>query len=252
MNTIILIPSKSRLKIKTLEILKKSKYPVKIVVPESQVSMYGEKHNPENIVGCPLNGIGTTRWWCKEHYFNDYEFILMIDDDIEELIRVIDKKDTIVDINELIDEMKTVLTERDAYFGGITLCANRFYTKERVSNNLKYIAGAMQIYRKKENADIIKCDYRHFEDYVYNILYFIRDGIICRWDNVIPKTKNYNPDGGICEDYGSLTIRLQDAEEKAETITERFPGLVKKYYKKKSARGPACVNLRLNGYYKKI
>ena len=242
MNTIILIPSKSRLKIKTLEILKKSKYPVKIVVPESRVSMYSDKHNPENIVGCPLNGIGTTRWWCKEHYFNDYEFILMIDDDIEELIRVIDG----------IDEMKTVLTERDAYFGGITLCANRFYTKERVSNNLKYIAGAMQIYRKKENADIIKCDYRHFEDYVYNILYFIRDGIICRWDNVIPKTKNYNPDGGICEDYGSLTIRLQDAEEKATTIIERFPGLVKKYYKKKSARGPACVNLRLNGYYKKI
>ena len=47
-------------------------------------------------------------------------------------------------------------------------------------------------------------------------------------------------------------MRLQDAEEKATTITERFPGLVKKYYKKKSARGPACVNLRLNGYYKKI
>jgi hypothetical protein len=79
----------------------------------------------------------------------------------------------------------------------------------------------------------------------------LRDGIICRWDGIIPTTKNYNPIGGICADYGSLEDRLEDAKKVADELVERYgEKIVKKVYKRKSSRGPECVNLRLNNYAK--
>ena len=145
--------------------------------------------------------------------------------------------------------MIITLEARNAYFGGITLCPNEFFLKDRISNNLKYISGAFQVYRSsKKSIPISK--YRHFEDYHYNIQYFLRDGIICRWDGVIPKTKNYNPIGGICDDYGSLELRLQDAEIVAKELCQKYSkSIVSSYYKKASSRCPACINLKLNHRY---
>mgnify|MGYP000061609651 CR=1 FL=1 len=92
----------------------------------------------------------------------------------------------------------------------------------------------------------IDCRYRHFEDFCYNILYFKRDSGILRYNGFAPSTKNYNPIGGIASEVGGMDKRL-DCEKIADEIIDRFGNkCVSKYFKKKSARGPACFNLRLN------
>lgn len=262
MNTLIAIPSLGRAdKMLTLKnnLLKGWYYDVKVIVPHSQVETY--KHSIEynkyddeclvDVVGCEAKGIGSTRTWILNKYSDDYEFIVMIDDDIERLTRI--RHGNITEKCELrlwIREAQKILKERNAYFGGITLCPNPYYAKDRVSNNLKYISGALQIYRSSDKY-IPQNHLRHFEDYYNCIEYFLRDGIICRWDGIIPTTKNYNPIGGICADYGSLKERLEDAEKVADELVERYgEKIVKKVFKRKSSRGPECVNLRLNNYAK--
>ena len=230
---------------------------IKIIVPANEVNAYDASYDSYShieVVGCCAEGIGATRAWILERYNKMYDFVVMIDDDIESLKRVRgvanDKKVENCELNDLIYEMKDTLKKRDSYFGGITLCPNEFYAKDQISNKLKYISGALQIYRSS-NRPLPRTNYRHFEDYFYNIEYFKRDGIICRWDGVIPKTKNYNPIGGICSDYGSLEARLKDAEIVADLLVNKYGAkIVRKVNKKKTSRNPKCVNLMLNHKYK--
>jgi hypothetical protein len=262
MKVLIAIPSLGRAdNIITLKnnLLKGFYGDVKIIVPHNQVSHYEQsieynKYDDEcliDVVGCGEQGIGATRTFILNEYHKNYDYIVMIDDDIEKLSRV--RHGAVVEKCHLrlwIKEAIKTLEERNAYFGGITLCPNIYYAKDTISNNLKYISGALQIYRSSERP--IPQNYlRHFEDYYNCIEYFLRDGIICRWNGIIPTTKNYNPNGGICADYGSLAIRLKDAEKVAEELLENYGSKVLKIvHKKKSSRGPECVNLRLNNYFK--
>ena len=229
-----------------------------LVVPTSETGKYQDcvEDNKYNVgvVACKEKGIGATRTWILKTYNKKYDFILMIDDDIESLKRIRGTKDNkIVEdckLAQLVPEMIETLIKRDAYFGGITLCPNEFFAKDQISNNLKYISGALQIFRSSKYP-IPDIKIRHFEDYMNCIEYYLRDGIICRWCGVIPKTKNYNPNGGICETYGGLEERLKDAEVVAQYLVNKYgENIVKKVQKKKSARGPACMNLRLNHKFK--
>ena len=228
---------------------------IKIITNPDQIEDYKNKYDSKiEVVGCPLKGIGITRYWILDKYSKEYDYIVMVDDDILELNRVRGVGDDKVlipfDLNTLIVEMRHTLDKRKAYFGGINLCPNVFYAKDQISNKLKYISGAIQIHRSSDKP-IPKTSHRHFEDFVYNIEYFKRDGIIVRWDGVLVKTNNYNPVGGICSDYGSLELRLKDAEIVADLIVKKYgENIVKKVYKKKTSRNPECVNLRLNHHYK--
>ena len=77
-------------------------------------------------------------------------------------------------------------------------------------------------------------------------MYFKRDGGILRYNGCAPITKNYNPDGGIASEMGSLEKRLE-CQHIADEIIDKFGNrVVSKYFKTKSARGPAAWNLRLN------
>ena len=99
--------------------------------------------------------------------------------------------------------------------------------------------------RVDKSRPIIDCRYRHYEDYVYDILYYKRDGGVIRYNGVSPITKNYNPDGGICGEMGSLEKRL-DCEAVADEIIDRFGNKCVSKYWKKLGRNPATWNLRLN------
>jgi len=229
-----------------------------IVVPAVETDKYkcsvAENKYVADVVACNLKGIGKTRTWILETFNNKYDFIIMIDDDIQSLKRIRGTKENKIvencEIHQLVPEMIETLIKRDAFFGGITLCPNEFFSKDQISNNLKYISGALQIFRSSKQP-IPNIEIRHFEDYQNCIEYYLRDGIICRWCGVIPKTVNYNPNGGICETYGGLNERLKDADLVADYLVKKYgENILKKVHKKKSARGPACTNLRLNHRFK--
>tara|TARA_R110000868_G_scaffold163094_2_gene395229 strand:+ start:43 stop:786 length:744 start_codon:yes stop_codon:yes gene_type:complete len=199
-----------------------------------------------NIVLVPAiyNGIGSVRGYIVNFWASSGDNIIMIDDDIE---KIIDMHSGIVYLPDLINRMFDQLKEESLYFGGLPLCANPYFLKDKFTTHLKYISGAIQFIRIDKSRLPIFTPYRHFEDYTYCIEYYKRDGGILQNLAAAPITKNYHPDGGICTQYGSLELRLKDAERVADEIIDRFGNkIVSKYYKKKSSRGPACVNLRLN------
>lgn len=257
MDTLIAIPSLGRSSnILTLNnfLLKDCNADIIIVVPSEEIDIYrcsveDNKYDVE-VVGCDEKGIGKTRTWILQTYSMKYDYIIMIDDDLKHIKRVRESGVEPLELKFFIEEMKEELVQRDAFFGGITLCPNEFFAKDQISNNLKYISGALQIFRSSKY-HTPEIEIRHFEDYQNCIEYYLRDGIICRWCGVIPKTINYNPNGGICETYGGLQERLKDAELVADHLVKKYgENILKKVHKKKSARGPACTNLRLNHRFK--
>ena len=256
MDTLIAIPSLGRSSnILTLNnfLLKDCNADIIIVVPSEEIDIYrcsveDNKYDVE-VVGCDEKGIGKTRTWILQTYSMKYDYIIMIDDDLKHIKRVRESGVEPLELKFFIEEMKEELVQRNGFFGGITLCPNVFFAKDKVSENLKYISGALQIFRSSDRPIVIN-NLRHFEDYYNCIEYFLRDGKIIRWNGVIPETKNYNPNGGICKDYGSLEARLKDAELVADEMIKRYGDrILRKVIKRRSGRCPECINLRLNHNY---
>ena len=198
-----------------------------------------------NIVLVPeeFAGIGAVRSFIVNHWANDHDNIVMLDDDIEQYKNYYDRP---ANFNIITQDMFSNLKDLGLYFGGLPLCANIFFLKDTWSKSLKYISGATQFIRIDRSREKIECRYRHYEDYTYNIMYFKRDGGILRYNGICPITDNYNENGGICGEMGGLEKRL-DCEKIADEIIDRFGNrVVKKYWKEKSSRGPKTLNLRLN------
>ena len=245
----ICIPSYNRLsgiKTKTLKLL--NKYDVGnitiFVSTEKDLDEY-KKENIGNVVLVPneYSGIGAVRSFIVNIWATDKDNIVLIDDDIE---MVKDLHGEEVNVKDFFESFFKKLEETNLYFGGLGLCANPFFLKNNWSTTLKYISGAVQFVRIDKSREKIDCRYRHYEDFCYNIMYFKRDGGILRYNGSAPITKNYNPIGGIASEMGSLEKRL-DCEHIADEIIDKFGNkCVKKYFKKKSARGPECWNMRLN------
>ena len=248
----ICIPSYKRLdmiKEKTLKFLENNNIEKKdiniFVSNQTDFDEYTEA-DIGNVVLVPsiYHGIGAVRGYIVNFWALSGDKIVMLDDDIE---KIIDMHSGIVYLPDLIERMFAQLKEESLYFAGLPLCANPFFLKDKFSTTLKYISGAIQFLRIDKSRLPVFTPFRHFEDYTYCIEYFKRDGGILRYNGAAPITKNYNPDGGICTQYGSIENRLKDAEIVADKIIDRFGNkIVTKYHKKKSSRGPACVNLRLN------
>ena len=244
----ICIPSYNRLngiKTKTLKLL--HQYDVaNINIFVSTQKDYDEykKEDIGNIVLVPeeYKGIGAVRSYIVNEWAADKDHVVMMDDDIE-LVK--DLHGAEVDVKDFFENFFIKLEEEDLFFGGLPLCSNPFFMKDEWSTKLKYISGAIQFVRVDKSREKIDCRYRHFEDYVYDILYFKRDGGCVRYNGCAPITKNYNPDGGIAGEMGGMDKRL-DSEAVADEIIDRFGNKCVSKYWKKLGRGPACWNMKLN------
>jgi hypothetical protein len=245
----ICIPSYNRLsgvQEKTIKLL--NKYDVAniniFVSTEKDYEEY-KKEEMGNIVLVPndYSGIGAVRSYIVNEWSTDKDNIVLIDDDIE-MVKDLNSEE--VNVKEFFESFFKKLEEEKLYFGGLPLCANPFFLKNNWSTTLKYISGAIQFVIIDKSRDKIECFRRMYEDFCYDIMYFKRDGGILRYNGCSPITKNYNEIGGIASEMNGMDKRL-DCEHIADEIITKFGDkCVKKYFKKKSARGPACWNLRLN------
>ena len=245
----VCIPSYNRLdgvQEKILKLLKKYNVnDINIFVSTEKDYEEYKKENIGNIVLVPneFAGIGAVRFFIVNIWSTDKDKIVMMDDDIE-MVKDLHGKE--INVKDFFENFFKKLEEYNLYFGGLGLCANPFFLKDTWTSTLKYVSGAVQFVRIDKSREKIDCRYRHFEDFCYNILYFKRDSGILRYNGFAPSTKNYNPIGGIASEVGGMDKRL-DCEKIADEIIDRFGNkCVSKYFKKKSARGPACFNLRLN------
>ncbi len=178
------------------------------------------------------------------------DYILQIDDDLNAILDGNGKNMNPEQIYSLVISIIEELEKRDAYYGGIVGYSNSFFLKNTITETLKYIIGAFQVIRISDR-EPISVGYKHFEDYIYCMEYFLRDGKIIRFNNYGITTKYFNPEGGICEYYDGLEKRIQDANKIADEICDKYKGMCIKYLKKKSSRVPECYNLKLNYHFKK-
>ena len=195
-----------------------------------------------------FKGIGAVRGYITNEWTNDGDKIVMMDDDLDYF-----KQEDLSHSNlkNLIVEFFGKLEEHQLNFGGLPLCSNAFFFRDNWTTTLKYCSGAFQCIIVDRSKTEISTPYRHYEDFYSNLAYFHRDGGILRYNGVAPVTRNYNCQGGIAEECGGMDKRLEVSDKVADEIIAEFgSGAVKKYNKKRSARGPACLNLRLNHNYK--
>ena len=235
----ICIPSYKRINLlrdTTLHLLKNNNIsnPIYIFVSnQEEESMYKEafieNKYPLNIsvINTNTNGIGETRTFIRK-YFPIGSLIIQIDDDIRDICSTQENFNIKSFFNLAFNTMK----KHNLKFGGATPYENEFFMKEGYTiDNLKYTGGHLIFEEIRENPLEVK--EKHFEDYIANIEYFMRDNKLLRFNDVFVKTKYYNPNGGIVESYGGLDKRKEDAEKLAKEIEKKYPLHCKAYKKKK-------------------
>jgi hypothetical protein len=244
MNYYIAIPSYKRASIcnsKTLLMLHNlgiSKDKINIFVIEEDYENYSNILNTNyyNKIIIGYEGLVQQREFI-ENYYEDGTHLIMIDDDLAEI-------DLSMTNYECVDDFfKYAFSEcvaKNAFIWGIYPVYNKFFRNDRqiLTTNLTYIVGCLYgiIVRKLPELKLVISREGNKEDVERSILYWLKDGILLRFNKVAVKTKYYGSDGG---GLGRMKDRLKIMEETTKKINEKYPSLTK-------------IKIRKNGLYEII
>ena len=169
-------------------------------VPAESIYIFVREDDPEiekyrelkefNIVEANVKGIGRTHNFITDT-FDEGEFIIEIDDDLVDLI---DCEKKSVNFIDKVNQMKELMTEKKASYGGTYQCDNSMFMKscKEFTFDLRYCLGCLRFrFIRKE----IKLETNYSEDFENCILHYLRDGLIVKNNHICPKTKNYNKGG---------------------------------------------------------
>jgi hypothetical protein len=171
------------------------------------------------------------------NYYNDGDFIIQIDDDINYLTKKKGKStEKFVEIDKLIKiGFNECLKHRTKIFG-ITPTNNHFFMDNKISTNLKFINGGFFgiIIDKDKNLEI---NVNEKEDYERTIKYFIKFKKVIRLNMFSLNTTYYKGDGGMVD---SRTTKEQN--NSALYLCKKYPNLISINPHRKSK----YLELRLN------
>jgi hypothetical protein len=173
---------------------------------------------------------------CRRYILNKYnnDEIVMMDDDIIEVNRLVNGEYGPIDnftqwVRGMFDKSRQI----GARLWGVPLNNNGFFKKEYCIQNLTYI-GALQGFRTSPELEEVYSPYDHYEDMIYSLGYYLRDGLLLKDCSVGLDSKWFNNTGGINSTLaGGKKERYQIAELLAKKIEDAFPEHVKAYKKKK-------------------
>jgi len=253
MDFTIAIPSYKRptiFKNKTFKLLEKHNVNYDNVIlflrDEEEKESYGEL--PIKVVLHYQNGIKDTRNFLQDYFFNNkqYDNVLYIDDDIEEVIDYDEPLDNLIDfINKALIELK----EKNLYICSICPFNNTFFFKKTTTTTLKYIMGGFRIERLRRDKPVIHTEIGQFEDYWFTCEYFLRDGGVMRKNWITIKTKYFETQGGICGFMGGKEPRMNQGTLNKDIMVEKYGNMVKPV-KKKYGKNIMCWDIRLNHHFK--
>ena len=242
----IAIPSYNRaneLKNKTLKTLIDGKVsPSRIYIfvanekeREKYASVLSKGTYKELIVG--RLGIANQRVFIK-NYFKEGEHIVSIDDDVEEVLKMVgDKLVKIKNIDEFFKDAFRRIVREKLYIWGIYPVRNPFFMQNTVTTTLKFIIGALYGFIVRHDKSLEpspKAEAK--EDYEQSILYYERDGGVLRFNNVTIKTK-FLAKGGL----GQEKERFELNRKAAEYLERKYPQYVSVFHRK---NGMTEVRLR--------
>lgn len=252
----IVIPTYKRyelLKNNTLRLLAKYRInPKKIyifVANKTEAKKY-EKQLPEkayNEIIIGVKGLKNQRNFITK-YFNEGEYIIQMDDDIEQLFKLIitntsskktlkkkrpNKNYKLVELDNLhkfIINAYKLLKKNKLYLWGVYPIANPFFMKPEITTDLRFIVGPFWGFINRHDTDLtITIDEK--ENVERTIKYFVKDNGVLRFNNITIKTNYYKNPGGL---QAIKKDRKKEAMKSAVYLTKKYPNLAKLKLNKKS------------------
>ena len=214
---VIAIPSYKRhksIKSKTLALLEKhnickSKITI-FVANKNEYDLYNSLLQCQYNLVIGLEGMRNIRNFIVDYYPYGQN-IMNLDDDLEDFVSIYDK---IFNFDEWIRNGFELLNLNNANLFGIYPVNNKFFMSPTLRTDLRYIIGSCWgcINHK------IKVTLDDKEDFQRSILYYLRDGIILRFEDLSCKSKYYKNDGGMQETRTKIRI-----EESAKYLYKKYP-----------------------------
>ena len=183
------------------------------------------------------SGIGNTRNFIRNYYATGQK-IIMLDDDLKDICSTRDN----FDILKWFDEVFITMEKEDVKFAGATPYSNEFFMKEGYTTSLKYTGAHLIFEIIRSVGDRLLLDINHFEDFLMNLVYFIKDKKCLRFNDIYVKTKYFNKNGGIIGSEGSIEKRMENAQKTSNRIQLSFKELVSEIWSKKFK----CINLKFH------
>lgn len=212
----------------------------------------------KDIVCSNSEGLHGNRNYIRNDLFPNNSKVIMMDDDID----YISKKEgtKLTKINDFIvfkNEMKKVfdrMTESEYYpfkYCGTSAVHNAFYMSEKeFSENLLFCAGPLQ-FLIIDTEYPMRCYIEELEDSLWTLAEYCRHrGRILRANHIVPKTKWYDPNGGMSGNDERFELRRIDAQQNCNIICND-PHL--RFFvseKTKKVRGKPFCNIRFNHKHK--
>lgn len=191
MNYVIAIPTYNRVKeiikktLKTLEEGRIDKNNIYLFVSDkSQYDLY-EQNVPKNLykeIVIGKKGITNQRIFISQ-YFNEGQYVISMDDDIEQLeILKEEKLIKLTDLNEFFLNSYKIMKNENLFIWGIYPVRNPFFMYNKITTDLRFIIGVTFGYIVRHNKKLkmsIKSETK--EDYEQSILYYLMDGGVIRF-----------------------------------------------------------------------
>lgn len=207
-NIHIAIPSYKRcdaIQKKTLKTLDRHNVPSEqveiFVANQEEFDQYTEalKDNRYQNITIGVPQIGMQRNWI-ERYLPEGTWLVMIDDDIEEVEKKVGEQDLapVEDLMELFYEFFVKTAEAKANTWGLYPVHNAFFMKDRMNEKLTYIIACLTGVIVDHDPELART-LHHAEDNEFSIRSFIKYGKVCRFEGYTMKTKFYTEPGGLQE-----------------------------------------------------
>lgn len=198
------------------------------VANEEQRKLY-EKELPNNcynkiIIG--KLGISKQRTFIR-YYFKEGEYVVSIDDDVEQLLELKNNKLVQVkDIHSFFLKAYDDLKKHKRYLWGIYPVRNPFFMKDTISDGLTFIIGVLHGYIVRHLSCLTpNIQSEGKEDYKQSILYYKKDGGVLRYNYITVKTK-FLAKGGLGED------RFDTNKKAANYLNKKYPNYITIFYRK--------------------
>lgn len=258
MNFKIVIPSLSRPTIlcqKTLKVCQTASIPldkIYLFITESQKCSYIseiEKHGfcGINIITESPVGLDKVRNFITD-YFDEREYLLHLDDDIDSLYKLDPVKYTLIEITDIIELFNNafeICKRKNIGLFGIYPVRNGYFMKDspEISYDLRFCVGTLW---GCINDKSIKISIEEKEDVERTLLYYKKYGKILRLNYITIKTNYYKTPGGM---QNGVTNRIETSKESCKYLLETYPEYTRLYTGKKSGIWEIkLVKLRTAGF----
>ena len=255
----IAIPSYKRantLRDKTAALLERYNVPsenvIIFVANEEERVAYAEalKDSPYSYIVVGVVGMGAIRNFIRD-YFDEGECVVNLDDDLSSF----KKKDPnnekkMIDVDDVMSEvflpMKKLMEENNNSLCGVYAASNAFFMNYEAKVGLYYCIGSCWGNINSHDPDLyVQLDDK--EDFERTLQHYVKDGSVCRLDNITVISKYYTEDGGM-----QVERTVERIDKSADELVRRYPDLCSKYIRETTGHAELRLKDRSNGKYKKV